>query len=314
MLFRSTLTSPGITTFDVTNPTTTDNLSVNNVTATGGNNLALSITNTNATATASNATVYVVNTNAGAASITNNVGILTLDGTTGLITSGAATLFASGQLNVNGDITSTGASLTGTGLSQAATSAVNAGAGTILVEAGTGAASLSGSLTTSNTTATAIQVNADSGITQVAGGTISATGAGGGVITLDGGAGAIAQNGSITNTLGTAATGICITGTGFTQKTLVTDVGSIDGGASGVLIEAGTGSASLSGSVTTSNTTAVRASMRMPFEKTSRCPRLVSCFGMKLSPAWKLARRGKSAKLVLAASTRMSTVPACSAA
>ena len=31
---------------------------------------------------------------------------------------------------------------------------------------------------------------------------------------------------------------------------------------------------------------------------------------MKLSPAWKLASRGKSAKLVLAASTRMSMVPA----
>ena len=50
----------------------------------------------------------------------------------------------------------------------------------------------------------------------------------------------------------------------------------------------------------------------MPFENTSRWPRLVSCFGMKLSPAWKLASRGKSAKLVLAARTRMSIVPACS--
>jgi hypothetical protein len=51
---------------------------------------------------------------------------------------------------------------------------------------------------------------------------------------------------------------------------------------------------------------------RMPLEKTRRCPRLVSWRGMKLSPAWKLASRGKSAKLVLAASTRMSMVPACS--
>jgi len=31
---------------------------------------------------------------------------------------------------------------------------------------------------------------------------------------------------------------------------------------------------------------------------------------MKLSPAWKLARRGKSAKLVFAARIKMSAVPA----
>ena len=46
----------------------------------------------------------------------------------------------------------------------------------------------------------------------------------------------------------------------------------------------------------------------MPLENTSRWPRLVSCLGMKWSSAWKLARRGKSAKLVLAASTRISIV------
>ena len=50
----------------------------------------------------------------------------------------------------------------------------------------------------------------------------------------------------------------------------------------------------------------------IPLENTSRWPRLVSWRGMKLSPAWKLARRGKSAKLVFAASTRMSIVPICS--
>ncbi len=48
----------------------------------------------------------------------------------------------------------------------------------------------------------------------------------------------------------------------------------------------------------------------MPLENTSRCPRLVSWRGMKESSAWKLARRGKSAKLVLAASTRMNIVAA----
>ena len=31
----------------------------------------------------------------------------------------------------------------------------------------------------------------------------------------------------------------------------------------------------------------------MPFENTSRCPRLVSCFGMKLSPAWNDAKPGE---------------------
>src|SRR6476619_292281 len=61
---------------------------------------------------------------------------------------------------------------------------------------------------------------------------------------------------------------------------------------------------------TTSPAAAV-ASRTMPFEKTSRCPRLVSCLGMKWSSAWKLASRGKSAKLVLAANTRMSIVVAC---
>ena len=62
--------------------------------------------------------------------------------------------------------------------------------------------------------------------------------------------------------------------------------------------------------VITTRKMAAAANERMPFEKTSRWPRFVSWRGMKLSPAWKLASRGKSAKLVLAASTRMSIVPA----
>ena len=48
------------------------------------------------------------------------------------------------------------------------------------------------------------------------------------------------------------------------------------------------------------NTTMIRlaapARATIPFENTRRCPRFVSCRGMKASPAWKLARRGKSAK------------------
>jgi hypothetical protein len=50
----------------------------------------------------------------------------------------------------------------------------------------------------------------------------------------------------------------------------------------------------------------------MPLEKTRRWPRLISWWGMKWSVAWKDARRGKSAKLVLAAMTRISMVAACS--
>ncbi len=47
-------------------------------------------------------------------------------------------------------------------------------------------------------------------------------------------------------------------------------------------------------------------------EKTSRCPRLVNCRGRNESPAWKLARRGKSANEVFAARTRINIVEACS--
>ncbi len=65
-------------------------------------------------------------------------------------------------------------------------------------------------------------------------------------------------------------------------------------------------------SVTTSSTIAVTARKMIPFENTSRWPRLVSWRGMKSSPAWKFASRGKSAKLVLAARIRISIVPACS--
>ena len=46
----------------------------------------------------------------------------------------------------------------------------------------------------------------------------------------------------------------------------------------------------------------------MPLANTSRRPRLVSGVGRKWSSAWKLARRGKSANDVLAASTRISMV------
>ncbi len=49
----------------------------------------------------------------------------------------------------------------------------------------------------------------------------------------------------------------------------------------------------------------------MPLENPRRCPRLVSWRGMNASSAWKLARRGKSAKLVLAARTRISSVISC---
>ena len=62
---------------------------------------------------------------------------------------------------------------------------------------------------------------------------------------------------------------------------------------------------------TTTSTEPATARAMMPLENTRRWPRLVSCLGMNASSAWKLASRGKSAKLVLAASTRMSMVIAC---
>ena len=65
--------------------------------------------------------------------------------------------------------------------------------------------------------------------------------------------------------------------------------------------------------VAMTSTMAAPASAMMPLENTRRWPRLVSWRGMKRSAAAKLARRGKSAKLVLAASTRISMVPACRA-
>ena len=48
----------------------------------------------------------------------------------------------------------------------------------------------------------------------------------------------------------------------------------------------------------------------MPLEKTSRSPRVANWRGMKPSRARKDASRGKSAKAVLAARTRMSIVTA----
>ena len=63
---------------------------------------------------------------------------------------------------------------------------------------------------------------------------------------------------------------------------------------------------------TTITRLAAAANATIPFEKTSRCPRFVSWRGMKASPAWKLASRGKSANDVLAARIRISVVPICS--
>ena len=50
---------------------------------------------------------------------------------------------------------------------------------------------------------------------------------------------------------------------------------------------------------------------RMPFESTSRSPRLASCRGMKPSRAMIADRRGKSAYAVLADSVRIAAVDAC---
>jgi len=54
-----------------------------------------------------------------------------------------------------------------------------------------------------------------------------------------------------------------------------------------------------------------RPSMMMPLEKTSRSPRFRNCSGRKRSRAIRLASLGKSANEVLAASTRIAAVDAC---
>ena len=59
---------------------------------------------------------------------------------------------------------------------------------------------------------------------------------------------------------------------------------------------------------TTSSTIAMPASATIPVVKASRSPRKPNERGMKPSRARKLERRGKSAKLVLAASARSSAV------
>lgn len=238
-------TTTGITTFMVGD---SGDLDVTNVTAAPTNDLALSITNA---ATGSNVTVIAIDTNAGAATVSATDGTLTLQAG-GSIFSGLATLSASGLLTLDGNITSTGASLTGDGVTQATASTVDAGSGDILVDATAGAVNTDGDLTTSSNNAAALRILAATGITQTLNSTISATGVGGGVITLDTGTGgAIVQDGAITNA-GNAATSVSITGNGVTQAA----TGSIDGGAGGVLVDANNGIFNFLGSITTTSATA----------------------------------------------------------
>src|SRR5690606_24223438 len=68
---------------------------------------------------------------------------------------------AGGPLVVNGNIATTGANnimLTGTGVTQGSGSTVDAGAGTITIDANDGAINMAGSLTTTNATASAVRI------------------------------------------------------------------------------------------------------------------------------------------------------------
>ncbi|MBV9932580.1 MAG: filamentous hemagglutinin N-terminal domain-containing protein [Alphaproteobacteria bacterium] len=121
--------------------------------------------------------------------------------------SGALSLEVVGDpLAVNANLTGTGVTLKATGISQAAGSVVNAGAGSILVDADDGAINMAGTLTTTNGGASAVRI-IDSGNAVL--GTI-ATGAGG-TVTLGGAAGD-SLSGTVTQTAGTAITAGTLTG------------------------------------------------------------------------------------------------------
>ena len=130
----------------------------------------------------------------------------TVDGLNGIATgTGATSLTAGGLLTLVGNVTATGAALTGVGITQSMGQVVDAGSGTILVDGDDGALALAGTLTTTNASADAVRL-VDAGPAQL--GTI-ATGAGG-TVTLGGAAGdslsgAVTQNAGSTISAGALA-------------------------------------------------------------------------------------------------------------
>jgi hypothetical protein len=141
---------------------------------------------------------------------------------------GAVSISTVGQFLMGGQsVTAQGVTLTGTGISQSGASNVNAGAGTIFLDANDGAINMAGSLTTTNTSATAVilsdattavlpNITAASGgvrlglagadnlsgpVTQTAGTTINA-----GTLAVNGGSSVILGNANTVTNLGAVST------------------------------------------------------------------------------------------------------------
>jgi hypothetical protein len=149
-------------------------------------------------------------TRGGAFSLNDTTGGLTLAGPIGSAGAAVTVTTAGGALAVNGNVTTTGnnaVTLTGVGVTQAAASTVNAGAGVITVDGNDGAINLAGTLATTSASATAVVIR---DATTAALGNVSAPN--GRVVLGQAGAnnlsGAVAQNG------GTAITAASLSAVG----------------------------------------------------------------------------------------------------
>ena len=188
-----------------------------------------------------NAAVTLTNTNVianlGAVTTSGNfaltdAGGLTLTGASSA--GGTYTIATTGLLDLDGeDITSTGdVSLTSTGLTQAAGSAVNATAATILVDAGGGLITMAGSLVTTSSSSTAVQI-LDGGGTANSLGTITASS---GTVVI----GADDTNGGFVQTASTSITASILTADLNSSLTL-SNTGNAIGTLGAVTIDAGGG-------------------------------------------------------------------------
>jgi hypothetical protein len=139
------------------------------------------------TAAANNVGTLAVNTS-GAGNVVSytdttglTIGAVSADGggiftaTSGITGAGPVTIVASGALAVDANVTGTAVSLSGGGVSQNGSSTVDGGSGLVIVDGNAGTIDMTGTLTTTNATASAVQILNG---TTVKLGTISAAGGG----------------------------------------------------------------------------------------------------------------------------------------